>query len=181
MLAALAAAGCSGGESEDAAGGASDAEIAATTCEALREINNEVVDVVNTSVAGIAALPSDTRLVPVRAGVEDLRTELLDWDRRIDELDLPDTSETGLLATQLHDGVDDALAELDDQAAEFAAMDPTVPDDEVQGVVGTWFNAVEKIVSSLEPEIFRFERREFQQAFLDEPACRNVIQQFVVD
>jgi hypothetical protein len=60
-------------------------------------------------------------------------------------------------------------------------MDPTVPDDEVQGVVGTWFNAVEKIVSSLEPEIFRFERREFQQAFLDEPACRNVIQQFVVD
>ncbi len=32
-----------------------------------------------------------------------------------------------------------------------------------------------------EPEIFRFERTEFKQAFLDEPDCRNVIQPFVND
>ncbi len=50
-----------------------------------------------------------------------------------------------------------------------------------QGVVGTWFNTIEKVFSVSEPEIFRFERTEFKQAFLDEPDCRNVIQQFVND
>jgi hypothetical protein len=52
---------------------------------------------------------------------------------------------------------------------------------EIDGVDEAWFNSVEKVMSVSEPEIFRFERRAFKQAFLDEPACRDVIQQFVND
>ena len=66
-------------------------------------------------------------------------------------------------------------------ARRVVVADQSVDDAEVQGVVGIWFNSVEKVVSSLEPEIFRFERREFKRAFLDEPDCRNVAQQFVND
>ncbi len=68
-----------------------------------------------------------------------------------------------------------------DQAAEWADPPAEIPDDEVQGEVGIWFNTIEKVMSVSEPEIFTFERVEFKQAFLDEPHCRNVIQQFVND
>ena len=56
-----------------------------------------------------------------------------------------------------------------------------VADDDVQGQVGIWFNSIEKVMSVSEPTIFTLERFELKQAFLDEPNCRNVIQQFVND
>jgi hypothetical protein len=169
----LAAVGCSSSSS--------DATIASTTCEALRGVNNRIVTIVNGSVSGIGALAPDGRLAPVQAGLGEVRDELEAWDERIDELELPDVSEVEVLRAQLHDGVADALAELDDEAVALAAIGPPVPDDEVAGLVGAWFNAIEKVVSSIEPEIFRYERQEFKQAFLDEPDCRNVVQPFVND
>jgi hypothetical protein len=161
--------------------GSSDAEIATTTCEALRGVNNRIITIVNESVAGINLVEPRRRLAPLLEGLNGVRLELEVWDAEVADLDLPDVPEVAILRAQLHDGVTDAVAELDDQAAEFVAGMEAVQDDEVAGVVGTWFNAVEKVVSSIEPEIVRFERPEFKQAFLDDPACRNVIQPFVND
>jgi hypothetical protein len=158
-----------------------DAATALTVCTALRGTDNAIVDIVNESVAGIGGLPPGDRRDGITAGMNDVSTELDGWDARIDDLPLPPDDEGDELRRQLRVGVDAARAELADQRAEFEAASGPVPDEEVAGVVGTWFNTVEKIVSSLEPEIFTFERREFKQAFLDEPDCRNVIQQFVND
>jgi hypothetical protein len=175
----LAAVGCSSSSS--------DSTIALATCEALRGVNNRITTIVNESVAGIGELAPDQRRAPVKEGLDRVGRELDAWAAQIGDLDLPEVSEgsevseIGMLGSQLSDGVVDAKAELDDRAAELAASDEPVPDDEVAGFVGNWFNAVEKVVSSIEPQIARFERREFKQAFLDEPACRNVVQPFVND
>jgi hypothetical protein len=171
-------AGCDGATAEP---GPTDAETAVTVCDALRDVNNRVVDAVNDSVAGIASRAPEERLPAIAEGAEAVDGRLAEWSDRIDDLVLPRGAEGDELRRQLVDGVAGARHELDDQRAEFDGADGPVPDGEVAGLVGTWFNAVEKIVSSLEPEIFRFERREFKQAFLDEPACRNVVQPFVND
>ncbi|HYN33220.1 MAG TPA: hypothetical protein VES40_11390 [Ilumatobacteraceae bacterium] len=163
------------------AGNSQDAETAATLCTELRELDNRIVDHVNASVEGINEEAVDGRLQLILDGADNVAAELVDWDRRIDALELPDLDETVELRRQLHAGVDAALAELDDQRQAFESGPSSVPDDEIQGVVGTWFNAIEKVFSVSEPQIFRFERTEFKQAFLDEPDCRNVIQQFVND
>jgi hypothetical protein len=158
-----------------------DAETASILCEELRALDNRIVDLVNGSVEGINERPADIRMDRIVEGVDEVATELQDWDRRIDAIELPDIDETAELRKELHAGVDAALAELADQRTAFEARSPSVADDDIQGVVGTWFNAIEKVFSVSEPEIFRFERTEFKQAFLDEPDCRNVIQQFVND
>ena len=82
------------------------------------------------------------------------------------------------LRRQLTVGAERALDELERQRDAVGWSGP-IPDREVQGAVGEWFNSVEKVMSVSEPEIFRFERQELRRAFLDEPACRHVIQQFV--
>jgi len=61
------------------------------------------------------------------------------------------------------------------------AVDGIVTDADWQGRVGEFFNSVEKANSLVEPAIARYDRRELQHAFLDEPECRYVIQQFVID
>jgi hypothetical protein len=81
------------------------------------------------------------------------------------------------LRLQLTVGADRALDELEHQR-NLLRSGP-IPDREVQGAVGEWFNSVEKVMSVSEPEIYRFERQAFRRAFLDEPACRHVIQPFV--
>jgi hypothetical protein len=158
-----------------------DAATASTLCNELRQLDNRIVDQVNESVAGIDAEPAGERYQMILDGVDDVAAELRAWDERIDLIGLPDVAERAELRRELHDGVDAALAELDDQRRAFESGPTSVADEEVQGFVGTWFNAVEKVFSVSEPEIFRFERTEFKQAFLDEPACRNVIQPFVND
>jgi hypothetical protein len=169
----LAAVGCSSASS--------DATIASATCGALRDVNNRIITIVNESVVDIGALAPDQRRPPVLQGLDRVRRELDAWAEQVGDLDLPDAPEIETLQAQLRDGIADAVAELDDQAAAFAASDEPVSDDEVAGFVGVWFNAVEKVVSSIEPAIARFERREFKQAFLDDPSCRNVVQPFVND
>ncbi len=158
-----------------------DEQTASVVCNALRAADNQVIDAVNASVAGIASKEPDGRLPAILEGVDAVAQALDEWDDEIDRLELPDTDESRELRRQLHRGVSGAKAELDDQHRLFQAGEQSVVDAEVQGVVGIWFNSVEKIVSSLEPEIFRFDRRDFKQAFLDNPDCRNVIQQFVND
>jgi hypothetical protein len=158
-----------------------DAETAAILCNELRGLDNRIVDLVNGSVEGINEQSVGTRMDRIVEGVDEVAAELQAWDRRIDAIDLPDIDETVELREELHAGVDAALAELDDQRRAFESGPSSMPDEEVPGVVGIWFNTIEKVFSVSEPEIFRFERTEFKQAFLDEADCRNVIQQFVND
>jgi hypothetical protein len=156
-----------------------DERTAAVLCEELRAHDNRLVGLVNASVAGIAELPEHDRSVAIRDGLDEVTAEVVAWQRRIDAIDLGDVDEAVELRSQLTVGADRALDELARQGASLHSG--PIPDGEVQGAVGEWFNSVEKVMSVSEPEIFRFERRAFKQAFLDEPACRNVIQQFVND
>ena len=154
---------------------------ALATCDALRGFDNGLVDIVNDSVAGILSIPADERPQQLVAGIAAASDAVDAWEARIDSLDLPELSEADELRRQLHQGAAEASAELDSQSAAWAELPAEIPDDDVQGEVGVWFNTIEKVMSVSEPEIFTFERTEFKQAFLDEPHCRNVIQQFVND
>ena len=158
--------------------GPSDAEqTAAIVCEELRAHDDRMVDLVNASVAGIGGRPADERTDAIRSGFDAVASEVETWRRRTETIDLGDADEVDELRRQLTVGADRALDELDRQRD--ALWSGPIPDQEVQGAVGEWFNSVEKVMSVSEPEIFRFERQELRQAFLDEPACRHVIQQFV--
>jgi len=177
-----AVASCSSdGTTDTSAGASGDVAFALATCDALRGFDNGLVDIVNGSVAGISSIPADERPDQLVAGIAEVGEAVDAWEARIDSLDLPDLAETDELRRQLHKGAADAHAELDSQSAAWADLPAEIPDDEVQGEVGIWFNTIEKVMSVSEPEIFTFERAEFKQAFLDEPHCRNVIQQFVND
>jgi hypothetical protein len=150
---------------------------ASLVCEELRAHDERIVDLVNASVAGIAELPEDDRAAAIRGGFDDVASEVEAWRRRIETIDLGDVDEVDELRRQLTVGADRALDELDRQRDSLRSG--PIPDREVQGAVGEWFNSVEKVMSVSEPEIYRFERQEFRRAFLDEPACRHVIQPFV--
>jgi len=158
----------------------SDAAVALAVCDALRAYDNALVDVVNESVAGVSALSPEARRDVLDGGVTDVVDVVTEWRRQIADLELPATAEGDEIRVQLDRGAVAALEELDDQSLQTAESGP-IADDDVQGQVGIWFNSIEKVMSVSEPTIFTLERFELKQAFLDEPNCRNVIQQFVND
>jgi hypothetical protein len=156
-----------------------DADAASVVCNELRGFDDELVGIVNDSVAGIETIPAASRAGGIAEGLEAAHAAVAAWAIRIDQIELPGIAEAETLRAQLHGGADAALAVLVDQRADLSVG--PIDDHDVQGAVGAWFNSIEKVMSVSEPEIFRFERRELKQAFLDEPACRNVVQQFVND
>jgi hypothetical protein len=162
-----------------ASGPTDDERTASLVCESLRAHDNRLVALVNESVAGISTLPADERAGAISNGLYAVAAEVEAWRRGIDTIELGDSEEVVVLRRQLATGADRALDELADQRVSL--WSGSIPDEEVPGAVGEWFNSIEKVMSVSEPEIFRFERHDFKQAFLDEPACRNVIQPFVND
>ncbi len=157
---------------------AGETEFARTVCGELRGFNDELVDIVNRSVAGIASLPAAERGPAIAEGLEQADIAVMEWADRITTLQLPELDEAEIVRDQLSSGAALGAVELDDQRAAIADRPDRIDDRDVQGAVGTWFNSIEKVMSVVEPEIFKLQRREVKQAFLDEPACRNVIQQF---
>ncbi len=155
-----------------------ESEFARAVCEELRRFDDELVDIVNDSVAGIASLPPDERGPAIAAGLERADSALIAWTDRIATLQLPEIDETEIVRDQLASGAALGSEELADQRSAMADRADRIDDREVQGAVGEWFNSIEKVMSVLEPEIFKLDRRKVKQAFLDEPACRHVIQQF---
>ncbi len=153
-------------------------EFARTVCEELRRFDDELVDIVNDSVSGIASRPPDERGPAIAAGLERADTALIAWRDRIATLQLPEIGEAEIVRDQLATGAALGSKELDDQRNAMSGRADRIDDRDVQGAVGEWFNSIEKVMSVLEPEIYKLERREVKQAFLDEPACRHVIQQF---
>ena len=160
---------------------AAENELARTVCDELRGFNDELVDIVNGSVAGIASLPADERGPAIAAGLEHADTALTGWGERVATMELPELDEAEIVRDQLASGAVLGAGELDDQRATMTGRADRIDDRDVQGAVGEWFNSIEKVMSVVEPEIFKLQRREVKQAFLDEPACRNVIQQFRLD
>jgi hypothetical protein len=163
------------------AGALDPGRMAQTVCDALRTLDNEIIAVANRSSAGIDEVAADRRMARIDDAITEVEGIVEAWGRRITELDLPAELHGDVVRDQLVAGVPAALAELADQQAKFAAGDQVVPDDEVRGVFGVWFNSIEKVLSVLEPEIFRLDDPAVEQAFLDEPSCRNVVQLYVVD
>ena len=154
---------------------------AATTCAALRSLDNELVRTVNSSVASINTLPADERMASILDGADSIGEILDNWRSTVDELDLADDAQSEELRRQLRAGGDEAVAELMRQRQKFEEQPTLIVDQEVQGIVGTWFNSVEKVMSVIEPEMAGFDDAVFESAFQVEPDCRHVIQRYVVD
>ncbi len=171
--------GC-GSDDEPSTDPSADGSVARAVCDALRDFDNGLADTTNASVAGIVAASPTER----RAALDDGLVAAVDvverWQESIGDLQIPEVAEAEQIRDQLAAGAEAALAELTDQATQTAGSGP-VADDDVQGLVGIWFNSIEKVMSVSEPKIFVLDRTELKQAFLDEPNCRNVIQQFVND
>lgn len=179
LLAATAAA-CSGGDDASTPGDA-DAALASTLCGALREQTNTLGRLANTAVAGIGTKQPDERYAAIIAGFEETDAATRTYRDDVAALVLADAPEADALHAQLVDGAELAVTELARERADFEARGPTVPDDDVQGRVGQFFNAIEKVMSVAEPAVSPYERRALHEAFAAEPACRHVIQQIDLD
>lgn len=153
---------------------------ALAVCEGLEAQDNRLADAVNTAIASIGSMAPDERDDALRTGFADTLAAARDFADHLATWDLPDVAERDRLLTEMRDGADAAVAELEEEAAPFAGL-TEVSDAAVQGQVGVLFNAVEKAMSVLEPRIGRYEGRALQEAFLAEPACQHVIQPFTLD
>ena len=95
---------------------AAEKEFARTVCDELRGFNDELVDIVNGSVAGIASLPADERGPAIAAGLEHADTALTGWGERVAAMELPDLDEAEIVRDQLASGAVLGARELDDRA-----------------------------------------------------------------
>lgn len=159
-----------------------DEVVALTLCSALREQANVMTDIANTAAAGIHGKSPAERFAALDAGFGEGADASILFRDRLGDLDVPAIPELDDLLMQIAAGADAAAAEFVDQRERFAAaVGGEVTDDDVRGRVGELFNSIEKANSLVEPVIVRYERVELKRAFLDEPECRYVIQQFVLD
>jgi hypothetical protein len=167
-----------GSEASDAPASA-DAATASTVCERLRRFTNDLVGAANDAVTGINERTPPERTGAILAGFDDGLRIAEQYVEEAAQLPIdPDVPERDALLGELRAGAEAAVAELVDERARFATEVPEVTDDDVRGRVGQFFNALEKAMSVTEPAIAAYDRRDLQVAFLDEPACRHVIQQF---
>ncbi len=179
-LLAAGAAACSGSDDRTAPADA-DAVLAATMCGALREQTNILGRLANSAVAGIGAKEPDERYAAIIGGFDETEVATQAYRDGVAALVLADVPEADALHAQLLDGAELAVTELARERADFEARGQTVPDADVQGRVGQFFNAVEKVMSVAEPAVSRYDRRALHEAFAAEPACRHVIQQIDLD
>ena len=150
-------------------------------CGALRDQTNTLGRLANAAVAGIGAKSPDERYAALIAGFDEADAATRTYRDDVEALALGEAPEADALHTQLVDGAELAVTELARERADFEASGPTVPDADVQGRVGQFFNAIEKVMSVAEPAVSRYERRALHEAFAAEPSCRHVIQQVDLD
>ena len=180
VIVACAVAAC-GGDGDATADPSADAQMAVALCGALREQTNVLARVANSAVAGIEGKTPEARAAAIRAGFDAAEDAAVAFQRSFDAMALPDVPERDSLHDQVLAGAATAVDEVAEERALFVDGSPTVGDEDVQGRVGEFFNSIEKVMSVVEPAIAGYERRELKAAFLDEPTCRHVIQQFRLD
>lgn len=153
-----------------------DAALATALCGALRDHTNALARLANSAVAGIGAMEPADRFTALVAGFDDVEVAGQDFRSAIDALDLPDVPEAGDLRAEIGDGAALAVTEVQRVRTDFVALSPLVRDEQVQGRVGQLFNAVEKMMSVVEPAMAGYPRRELRAAFAAEPTCEHVVQ-----
>jgi hypothetical protein len=159
-----------------------DETVAFGLCSALRSQANVMTEIANTAAADIHAKAPEERYTALFDGYDRGAAASNDFSDSLDDLSLPVIPELDDLIAQISAGADAAAAEFVDEQARFVeAVGGEVADDDARGRVGELFNSIEKANSLVEPVIVRYERVELKRAFLDEPECRYVIQQFVLD
>jgi len=172
---------CSDGSAD---GGSHDVETEAaqTLCGRLRTYTNDLVKVANDTVTGINSLTPEERTATILVGFDHGLEVARGHAELVDQLEIdPALPEAESLHDVLVAGAANAIDELIDERAVFERDVPTVEDDDVAGRTSQFFNAFEKAMSVTEPAIAVYDRRELSEAFLGEPTCRHVIQQFRID
>jgi hypothetical protein len=155
--------------------------MATALCNALRNQPNVMVRIANSAVAGIEGKSPEDRFQSIDNGFVEASTAATTFADGVDSLELPDIPERDSLRDQLAEGAQQAIDEVADEREAFDETGPTVGDADTRGRVGEFFNSIEKVLSVVEPTIATYDRRELKEAFLSEPNCRHVIQQFRLD
>jgi hypothetical protein len=180
---ALAGAGC--GDDPDGSPTVPDdtaASAALVVCSDLRAFANDLVRIANDAVAGISSLQSRERTDVLLEGFDAALAVAETRRSQVAALPLPDDlAHVDDLRAELRVGAVSAVEELTDERATFEREVPEVTDDDVSGRVGQFFNAFEKAMSVTEPALAGYDDESFAQAFIDEPSCRHVVQQYPVE
>ena len=159
-----------------------DETVAFGLCSALRGQANVMTEIANTAAADIHEKSPEERYTALYDGFDRGAEASNAFRDSLDDLSLPAIPELDDLIGQIAAGADAAAAEFVDEQARFAeAVGGEVADGDARGRVGELFNSIEKANSLVEPVIVRYERVELKRAFLGEPECRYVVQQFVLD
>lgn len=154
------------------------AATADTVCTLLRDWNNDLADIINTTTDTITdADDPDTANQVLLDGWDELITAAETHTAEAGDLDLPDTASRDRLLADLTAGADEALTVLKDERTDIAALPPITVEDQ-PGVLGGALVTLERVGSVVEPEIGGYEDAPIRHAFAADPGCDNVIQPF---
>ena len=165
VIAVVLAAGCGGDDDSDdgdtASASAEATETADTVCTMLRDWNNDLGDVINSTSQTITDQDDPRTANGVLLDGFDEMIRLAQQHRRqVDELQLPAIDERDRLVEELAEGADDSIDV-----------------DEQRSALGGAFTGVERALSVIEPEIERY-NADLRRAFEANEGCVHVIQPF---
>jgi hypothetical protein len=181
VIAVVLAAGCGGDDDSDdgdtASASAEATETADTVCTMLRDWNNDLGDVINSTSQTITDQDDPRTANGVLLDGFDEMIRLAQQHRRqVDELQLPAIDERDRLVEELAEGADDSIDVLHEERAEAAELGP-IDIDEQRSALGGAFTGVERALSVIEPEIERY-NADLRRAFEANEGCVHVIQPF---
>jgi hypothetical protein len=174
VIAAIGAAGCGG---DDGDNGDEAAETADAVCTMLRDWNNDLGAVINSTSRRITDEDDPRTANGVLLDGFDEMIRLAEQHRRqVDELQLPAVEERDRLVDELAEGADESIDVLGEERADAAELAP-IDVDEQGAALGGLFTGVERALSVIEPEIGRYDA-DLRRAFEDDEGCAHVIQPF---
>jgi hypothetical protein len=182
VVAAVLAAGCggdddSGDEGDTAAASPEATETADMVCTMLRDWNNDLGDVINSTSQTITDQDDPSTAKGVLLDGFDEMIRLAEQHRQqVDELQLPAVDDRDRLVEELAEGADESIDVLHEERAEAAELGP-IDVDEQRSALGGAFTGVERALSVIEPEIERYDA-DLRRAFEADEGCVHVIQPF---
>lgn len=158
---------------------ADDATTALVVCRHLVDTQTQLEVIANDALAGISQGAPDERAQPLAEGYDKAILRAEELVAAVDALELPQVPERQQLLDELRTGLAAAVVELQDERADFELA--PIADDEVFGMAGRYLNGFEKTVASMETALEDYPRRQLQEAFMAEPACKFVVQPVRLD
>lgn len=165
-----------GGCSDKPAAGTDPGTTAQSVCVLLRTYVNDTGAIANAAAAVVSGSEDPVgRRDAVLAGFDRLIERTDAHLASVIALD-PAVLEQGAdLVADLIEGAEQAGTELRDEKAAFEQV-PGVEDEYMTGLVGQFFNALEKAMSVVEPVVADYGSTDLIDAFATEPTCRFVVQ-----